>query len=265
MPLLAERLWRPACCRLLVGVRGLRLHGWLGVTVFMLGSIGSQAPTSLAMDLLSTARASLGGERRLAAVKTVTLAGQTRNRNLGARPGSSDRAFVIQRETINILFPDRFVRVADFVDLPFPSDRIGFVGPSVFSGAPDVEPYRETFGYLVLPLLLKTDSFFPFALLGSSEHSLQFRDPYGITATVTLDPVTNRPSRLNYEIRSRLQNGTLTGQRLAVTVEISDYRPVGDVLLPHVLNSFRESTLVTEERFDRISVNTPLDPAVFRR
>lgn len=165
-----------------------------------------------------------------------------------------------------MLLPDHFRRVDQ--SLTFrgePDEAWGFAGKTDFGPNKLRWLYRETVGYFVLALLLRTDSVFPFQLRGVDGNTLRFSDPNGVDVFVDLDPATSLPQSLRYDLPERTMSGEPTGRRRPTRVVLEAYAPAGRLRLPRTVKTFEGTTLMIERRFEAIEINPKLTPASFTR
>ena len=215
---------------------------------------------------LAQARASLGGEAKLSGVKALQLTGQKRTRFNMMRRGVRSAEYQTEGEEIRMLFPDHYLIVADNRTIPgLGGSREGFAGAAVI-GEGVVGKWRnpETFGYLALALLLRSDTVFPFTPKAHAPGTLTFADPAGVIVTVDLDPKTSRPLRLRFDAPLRANDGTPRGGTVPTRIELSDFRQTGGLTLPHTLARYQGADLITEQTFASIIVNPPLTRADFK-
>lgn len=222
-------------------------------------ALASDAPPQARID---KARAALGGAAKLSAVTSLQLKGQQRTRFNVMSRGVRSADYRTEGKEIRMLFPDHYLVISDG---RFGGSHEGFAGAKVI-GEGLVGRWRnpETFGYLALALLLRSDSVFPFAAKSEADGALTFVDPNDVTVTVDLDPKTSRPIRLRYDAPLRGNNGKPRGGTIATRIELSDFRQTGGLMLPHTIAKYQGADLITEHTFTSIVVNPPLTKADFK-
>ena len=232
--------------------------------ILLLPLTGVQAaPDRTAAERLQQAKTALGGAAELARVRGVTLDVNDRDL-LGSLRGNANAArFAESQSRIQLLFPDHFL-VATGAAGPVPASRWGFAGKTEIGGGALRWRYRETFGYLALALLLRTDTTFPFTFKGLTKDALHWTDPNGIDVFVDLDSATGLPRAVRYDEIDRATDGSPTGGVHPTRVELADYAPAGALRLPRTLRILRGTTLVQERRVVGIELNPKLQPADFK-
>jgi len=225
-----------------------------------------------ASDVLGDARQALGGASQLSRVKALFLSGTERRRNqLSGRAGRPIELVEFRFE-VRVLMPSHYLERQERSSNGTASFS-GFSGDVLLNrvelspGTTGVAGYpadqlqreKETCSYLLLLLLLKTDSVLPLLLRGASGNTLTF-DAWGkAQVTIDLDPMTRLPTRLHREIK------TATGSIVQLTVDISQYSSVDSLLLPRKLRWFRNGELESEREFSRIELNPSLTASDFKR
>ncbi len=236
------------------------------------GKSSSQA----ASVLLKAAREAMGGEAKLAAVKSLLLKGQVRTLNqLYGRDSGSAREYIANPIEIQILFPDKYVETTTYESST--KNRVGFNGSEPVPGlkpgqAPSpmwpvfLNSRQGEFARLALALLLRTDTSGRL-ILGNGAAvnlALEFSGLGDSPTYVDLDKATHLPSRLRYQLREFLSDGTAMGTESTWTMSVEDWRDVSNLKMPHRLSSFRAGKLYSEFLFKSIEINPPLTAADFK-
>jgi hypothetical protein len=217
-----------------------------------------------ALERLATARAAIGGAAALATVRTLRLKVHDRDRMGTWFPDkTTGPRFEQARSEILVVLPDHFLVVTQRLSaqLPDATNRWGFAGAADLRASPSS---RATLGHLMLAMLLKTDTLFPFVLRDARGDRLSFSDPYGDEVFVDLDPKTSVPQRIRYDDVIRNKEGQPTGQRRPRRIELGGYAPVGRLRLPHTRTTYQGETLLQERQFESIEINPTLNPTDFR-
>lgn len=223
------------------------------------------APLQKGTDALSSARTAMGGASQLANVKTLLLKVVDRDR-MGSLPGASPRPpeYSDSRSEIQIIFPDHFLVVTQMLT-PFQSEsRWGFAGPNEIGHSRLRWRSAETFGYLALAVLLKTDTLFRFDVRETQGQSLGLRDANGVSVFVDFDPSNSLPTRLRYDEPVKTMDGEPTGQTYSTRIEIGGYATTGALRLARTLNTYRGTTLLRERRIETIEPNAKISLSAFR-
>jgi hypothetical protein len=223
-------------------------------------------PPRAAADRLNAARSAMGGAAAIAAVKSLRFQFSGRDL-LGSLPGvqRTEPMYSETRNTVRVLFPDHFIVVTEQLSpYPNPPRAWGMAGRQNIGVPGPVDRITvESFGQLMLPLVLRTDTPFPFTLTGAQNDTLEFIDDNGFPASIDLDPSTNLPRQVRYQRIARSVEGEDRGH-FPMRVEVGDYRLTGPLRLPHLLRTFQGERLVQERRLQRIDVNPALTVGDFR-
>jgi hypothetical protein len=224
----------------------------------------AQAPPREALDRLTRARAAMGGTAELAAVRTLSLKVHDRDRmgtwfpdKVAGRPPRFDEG----RSELRVLLPDHFLEATTYLTGTVHVNRWGFAGGADQRASASS---RAVFGHLMLAMLLKTDTLFPFALKDMAGDVLRFVDPYGVDVFVELHPTSHLPQRVRYDEVVRDRDGQPTGQTRPRRVELGGYAPVGRLHLAHSRTTYQGDTLLQERRVEAIEINPKLTPADFK-
>jgi hypothetical protein len=230
------------------------------------------AATQNAQGRLDRAKAALGGAAELSAVKALRLRGTSSAHLIGPKSrGGKLGPLEVERLEIRILLPDRFVvrsepagPAAPDAPLSPAARRWGIVGDAAI-GETVVARSQEHLGYLILGLLLRTDTIHRFELADASANALRFRNPAGNDVHVELDPATGLPTRIRFQYELRRTNGDPSGERVEKRYDLNDYRPVGKLRLAHqVVETIGDRPNPLTYTFARIEVNPPLTAADFK-
>jgi len=235
---------------------------------------GGKSDSLGAAALLKTARNALGGEAKLAAVRSLILKGEEKARN--QYPGGTPE-WIVRPYEMHMLFPDHFVSVWGPGSLPiFKPTRSGFSGkdpvPALVPGkapAPawqeSLEMQRAHLGRLMLILLLRTNGASPATLrvASGSESTLEVLGLGPFPGYLELDKVTHFPLHLRYQLKMRTASGP-TGEISKNIISADDWRDVGGIKLPYHLTMTRDGQIQKDYRFRTIQVNPPLTAADFR-
>jgi len=216
--------------------------------------------------LLKAARNALGGEAKLAAVKSLVLKGEERGRNewFGQVP-SAKQEWLITSLEIYVLFPDHFFRVRGAM-LGGNPRRYGFSGtdpvPIPEAGKRPSPTWPQTlnslradFGRLMLIMLLRTNGAATAILRpdAGSESTLEFSGLGPFPVYLELDKKTLLPSGLRYQIEMRTASGT-TGEISSQLMNVDDWREINGIRLPHHLTISRDNKVDTDIRFQSIQI-----------
>jgi len=246
----------------------------VGLTVWacasaMLLAVAAVRSQGKAPEQLAAAREAMGGAARLASVRTLALTVRDLERALRPEGVKTEAPlpfeFFETKCEIQVLLPDHFRQVDQSRTFPgAPSLAWGFAGKSDFGPGKLRWRFRETFGYFVLALLLKTDSVFAFALQGIEGGALHFIDPNGVDVFVDVDPATHLPQSMRYDLPERTMSGQLTGKRRPTRVAMEGYASVDRLRLPHILRTYFGDVMMTQRRVESIRINPVLTPESFK-
>ena len=248
------------------------------VTASVLATGPVQTTPRDAVARLAKARAALGGEVALGAVKSLSVTLRWRSRQGGPATEGKPPIYSAEQQTYQILLPDHFLasdagrdqsELARATGRTIPPGRPATEG---FAGAADIGSrlmkvaVRERFGYFMLQCLLATDTAYPFTLRRVTGDTLHFTDPKNVAVMIDLDPVTNRPLRWRYEPVGVTNPVELPGYLRPRRMEIGDWRRVGNLLLPHKFTMFQpqSETMMTEELIGSILINPTLSKSDFK-
>jgi len=255
-----------------------------GSAIFLLGSIvmaaaaGAQAPDPAAA-VLTAARAAMGGEQKLAGIKTLVITGRTRQLR-------GDNVVPIEFET-NIEFPDKYLRKDESPLEESDPTTAGFNGadliqvPAPPAPAPArVAAVKAEFTRLMLGMMAASPAIpLTFVHAGKAEAPQGKADVLdargeGFTARLFISEDTHLPFMLSWQaspIRGRgARAGGACGGREAAAAPaehrlyFSDYREVSGQQLPFRIRRATGADTVEETTVDRYRVNTKIDPRKFQ-
>jgi hypothetical protein len=231
--------------------------GILGSGAFAAPAAGAGRATRQAPTLppaLACVQNALGGERTLAAVKTLRISGITTplvSSGPSPLPGTRE---------ISVMFPDRYRR-EDIGRLPSGmvlGSTIGFHGPALLSDprVPDDQAaLRSAHQDFAREMLKRLPRPMPGITLeqrtitddGQERIAIDASDASGLFATLLVHPDTCLPAALD----------AVFSRGPGYRVEMSGYREFNGVRFPTVLTTLRESAPFTEERVTDVAVNAP--------
>jgi hypothetical protein len=230
-----------------------------------------QAPTPARGDaaaILAAARAAIGGEAKIAGIKSLVITGRTRQvRGNNLVPIEFD----IQSE-----LPDKYSRRDEFPAQDSGPATSGFNGdrlvqiPKPPVALPDaaaaarVSSLKQDFARLMLGLFASSYSSYPltFTYLAQAEAPqgkadvLAVTGPSGFAARFFIHTGTHLPIMVSWDTKG--PSGTVE-QR----VYFADYRDVDGLQLPFRMRRAAGSDTSEETTFDRIRLNARIDPRRF--
>lgn len=252
------------------------------VTVLSLHAVPDLRSNTQAQESpLARARQALGGEQRIAAIRSLAMSGVRNNATTSTIE-------------YRMVFPDQFVRVEV-------NERLGYKAHTGFNGSTPILDRR--------PVTRAKDTFFSglaappddhvdrqrmglaqllIGMLADSKHVLDVKyqpkdattisvtGPGNFSGTLELDAATGVPARFRYsgevhvpelaatpDANSR-RTKVFASRKGEITLTFEDRRDVNGVLLPHrILRTIPGQTL-EELRLERIALNPQLDAASFR-
>jgi hypothetical protein len=229
---------------------------------------GHQAPA----QLLAMARAAIGGETKLASVKSIKLAGdgETLNQAFGRHPDATQE-YTKKKLEVQALWPDHFLRTRTTI-IPdgraMPQVRSGFAGASSIGGSVAANMERVDFARLMLLFLLRTDTAVPLALRPNlNQHGeLQFDGPLNLECSIALDPRTHAPVSLRTPVKRAQPDGlpgTETIREIVFSAE--NRREIDGIRVPdHLVMRDANKKVLEQYWFRSIEINPGLTPAAFR-
>ena len=261
------------------------LAAWLFIGAMTAAQGQTLDPAAAAV---AASRDALGGEKHLAAVKTLIATGRTRQvrgQNLAA----------IEFE-IAIELPDKYMRKDEIPLQDGDPTTVGFNGDQLIQSVPEADrlaqlsAVRQDFERLALGLFATASENFPltFSFAGRAEAPegqadvLDVAGPMGFSARLFLDARSHLPIMLSWQPPVAPQRGRGRGdapppngaaargnstQAVPAPVEsrlyFSDYRDVGGERLPFRLRRAVGSDTVEEMVFDGFKINARIDPRKF--
>ena len=225
--------------------------------------------------LLKAARDAMGGEAKLASVKSLVLKGQVRTLNqMYGQDSGAAKEYNVNPIEIQILFPDKYVETTTYESGT--RNRVGFNGADPVPGRPGkaqssmwpqlLNSRRGEFARLVLALLLQTDTGNRLTLGNNAgaDSTLEFRGLGNFSIYVDLDKATHLPTRLRYQLQEFMADGTSTGAVSSWIMNIEDWQEVNGLKMPHHLSNLRAGKLYSEFLFNSIELNPPLTATDFK-
>jgi hypothetical protein len=256
----------------------------LGVSllvVMALSPAAAQQPTGAptASTVLAAAREALGGEKRLAAVRSIVANGRTRQ-------VQGNNLVPIEFE-ISIELPNKYIRRDEIPARDTGPTTTGFNGPElVLSPAPPPPPpgfkgpppeavrqtrlvtARQDFARLALGMFAASFDAYPltFVHVGEAEAPqgkadvLEVKGPANFTAQLFVHKDTHLPVMVGWKPPSQ---GRAQGQPVEMRLYYADYRPVDGMMFPFRLRRAVGPDTVEETTFDRYRVNVRIEPRKF--
>jgi hypothetical protein len=260
-------------------------------------AVAGQAGTD-ATDVMAKAREALGGEKKLASIKTVVASGQTRQVR-----GENLIPIVFE---INIELPGKYSRRDetpavesgyttsgfsgdDLIQLPPPAIPVMPPGAARAGGPPPpsaeqmaamqatqrktrVATLKQDYARLMLGLFAASTDAFPltFKKFGIAESPQGKADviavsgPNNFLANLLINQETHLPVMLSWTpaappARPGMPAATPAEQRLY----FADYRDAGGVMWPHRIRRAIGADTTEETTFDRFKLNSKIDPKKF--
>ena len=243
--------------------------GWLGS--------GVQAQRPDAAGVLAAARAALGGDRTLSAVRTFSATGVIRQ--------VRGELVVLTAFVVSCELPDKYARREEVPATVSGATVSGFnAGDLILDPSPAavlteaarssrVTALKLDFARLTIGMFAASFQGFPLTFMhaGSAEAPqgkadvLDVRGPNGFIARLFVSADTHVPLMLSWRVPAA---GGPRGAPPAAPVEhrlyYADYRPVGGVRLPFRLRRAVGSDTIEELQFDKYTINPAIDPRTFR-
>jgi hypothetical protein len=253
----------------------------LAVLVLLSGSfdhvLTAQTTPDRAADVLAAARAAMGGDARIAAVKTFIATGRTRQiRGNNLVPIE----FEIQAE-----LPDRYTRRDEFPAQDNGPATVGFnrdvlVQNPPSNSPPRVDAIKQDFARLMLGLFASSYSSFPltFAYVAQAEAPqgkadvLDVMGPGNFRARFFISSDLHLPMMLTWQAPAAPARGggppPATPAAPTPQVEqrmfFGDYRSVDGLQLPYRIRRGVGAETTEETVFDRFRINTRIDAKRFQ-
>jgi hypothetical protein len=269
-------------------VRSLRYPGVLAaLAVISYGTIRAQTPD--AAQVLAGARAALGGEKSLSAVKAFSITGRTRQLR-------GDNLVPIEFE-LNCELPDKFVRVDEFPAQDAEPATSGFSGDALIQrpplpaapapvaasgqGAPAPGPaelrmlaLKQDFARLTLGMFAASFPSYPLTFKYGGEAQapegtadvLDVAGPGNFTARLLVQRDTHLPVMIMWTAPAApVPPGAPQAAAAPIETRIyyGDFRSVDGMKFPFRLRRAVAGETVEETTFDRIRVNPKIDPRKF--
>jgi hypothetical protein len=249
--------------------------------VLVLIGAGVLATTSVqtsqeAGALLKGARAAIGGESKLATVRSLAFQGHTRT-----LVGSTGKLSDPQVLDIRILLPDNYLRVENH---DWYETRSGFAASELLNSAKAIAPgstfgasygpeqitiERVTFVRLMLGMLAQTTTIIPLTLRHASAATAELGGPDGFSAFLDFDAKTRLPARLRYTgpVHFPQPGSTMppAPQQAEIVWTFDDRRDVSGLKLPHRITRTSRDVTLEEMVFKTVRVNPPLSPNDFKK
>lgn len=258
---------------------------------------GAQAPTD-ATTVLLKAREALGGEKKLASIKTIVLSGQTRQIR-----GENLIPMVFE---INIELPAKYARRDetpavesgysttgfsgdDLIQLPPPATPVMPPMPARPGGPPPPTPeqiaaqqaaqrksrvatLKQDYARLMLGLFAASTEVFPltFQKFGIAESPQGKADvitvlgPNNFTASLLINQESHLPVMLSWVPPAPpARAGSTAPAPVEQRVYFADYRDEGGVMWPHRIRRAAGADTTEETTIDRVRLNVRIDPRKF--
>jgi hypothetical protein len=262
-----------------------------------MGMAARQAPTDAALVLAKT-RQALGGEKKLASIKTLTATGQTRqvrgenlipivfeiNIELPGKYSRRDETPAVESGYTTSGFSDN-----ELIQLPVPVMPVlpAMPGRSGGPGGPTPEQMaamlatqrqarvatlKQDYARLMLGLFAASTDAFPltFERFGTAESPqgkadvLTVMGPGGFTANLMISQDTNLPVMLAWvPAAPPARGGAAAPIRVEHRLYFADYRDAGGVMWPHRIRRAAGADTTEETTFDRFRLNARIDPRKF--
>jgi hypothetical protein len=250
-----------------------------GITILTIAIASGQSSDAAASAILASAREALGGEKRLAAVKTFVVSGRTRQ-------VQGDNLVPIEFE-ISCELPDRCVRRDEvparesglttsgfngdeLIQLPappvvpLPAGAPGRSGGPPQPNAQRVNTVKQDFARWWLGMFAGSFSSFPvtFTRAGQAEAPqgqadvLDAKGPANFAARLFVLKDSHLPIMLSWQ-------GQAQGKPIEYRLYYADYRDVDGVKLPFRLRRAIGADTVEETNIDRVRINTRIDARKF--
>lgn len=226
-------------------------------------------------ELLTLARAAIGGEPKLASVKSIRLGGDLRvlNQAYGRHPDAREEHLSKKLE-IQALWPEFYLRTRTTV-LPDGREmspiKTGFAAGTNLGGTVGANVDRLDFARWMLLFLLRTDTAVPLKLRPTlNQHGeLQFDGPHNLHCAIALDPTTHVPSGLRMPVKRPEPDGFPGSETIReIIFSVVSAREVDGIRLPDhvVVKDVADPQRILEQyRFRNIDINPPLTPGDFKR
>ena len=269
----------------------------VGLSASVVLALAGQAPTD-ATPVLTKAREALGGEKKLASIKTIVASGQTRQIR-----GESLIPIVFE---INIELPAKYSRrdetpavESGYTTTGFSSDDLIQLPPPTTptmppmgarpGGPPPPTPeqmaamqatqrknrvatLKQDYARLMLGFFAASTEVFPltFQKFGIAESPQGKADvitvlgPNNFTANLLISQQTNLPVMLSWvPAAPQGRGGAAPTAPPEQRIYFADYRDAGGVMWPHRIRRAAGADTTEETTFDRFKLNAKIDPKKF--
>lgn len=218
-----------------------------------------------AAQVLAAAREALGGEAKLAAVKTFVITGRTRQLR-------GNNLVPIEFE-IDCELPDKFVRVDDFPAQDTDPTTLGFNGAAVIQvppapraggGPPRLLGVKQDFARLTMGMFATSFAGYPltfkYAALAEAPEGkadvLDVSGPANFAARYVVQRETHLPVMLMWQVPAQ-------PKPIEHRMYYADFRNVDGLKLPFRIRRAVGPDTVEETTVDRIKINAKIDPRKF--
>ena len=263
-------------------------RAWLAISIALIASVGGvRAQTPDAASVLAKAREALGGEKKLAAVRTIVIEGETRQVR-------GDNLVPIVFQT-HIELPDRYSRRDETPATESGYSTNGFNGdglillplPPTSPPAPQratrVTTLKQDFTRLMLGMFAASQPSYPLAFtrIGVAESPqgkadvIEAKGPDNFVARLLINQETHLPVMLSWSPPAGRTGappayagrGATPAPTSALPPEnrifYADYRDVDGIQLPFRLRRAVGADTVEETTVDRYKLNAKIDPKKF--
>jgi hypothetical protein len=254
----------------------LLLVAFTATVLFWEARTPAQAPD--AVGVLAATRTAMGGEGKLAAVKTFVATGRTRQLR-----GNNLVPIVFE---INCELPDKYVRKDEFpaqdTDVTVSGfrgeDLIVFPEPSAGRGGPPpaqrLATARQDFARLMLGAFASSYPSFPLTFKYAAEGEapegkadiLDVTGPANFAARFVIERDTHLPVMLMWQPPAPPARGGAPGAPASAPearLYFADYRDVKGVKWPFRIRRAVGGNTIEETTFDRVEINVKIDPKKF--
>lgn len=214
-----------------------------------------------ATAVLAAAREALGGEKSLSAVKTFTATGRTRQiRGNNMVPVEFEIACEL---------PDKYIRRDEFPAQDQPPALSGFRGDQTIG---DSKTSRDDFARLMLGVFAASLPAYPMTFKYAAEGEapegkadiLDVSGPANFSARLVVQRETHLPVMLIWQAPGPPARGGPPPAPAEHRLYYADYRSAsGGVKWPFRIRHAVAGTTIEETTFDRVSINTKIDPKKF--
>lgn len=256
------------------------LATWLVAFVAVLaGSVGPAAlgerltEAQSSADLLALARVAIGGEIKLASVKSIGFVGDMRalNQAYGRHPDAREE-YVNKKVELQAVWPSRYFLTKTTI-LPdgqaLTPFRSGFDGDTNVGGTFSANVGRLDFARWMLLFLLRTDTAIPLTLAPklNQDGELQFGGPHNLRCSIALNPASHVPVGLRMTVMRAGPDGFPGSETLReIVTSVVSRRQVDGISVPdHLVVKDSAGKVLEEYWFRSIQINPPLSAGDLRR